>query len=230
MSEQTLDDTQAADQAARVIGEIAAEPDGPMTVDIDPDRSRETVRTGFSRMRTEWRPGDSAEVMGVVQQAQGVIRRAFPDAYLIMNELWGIVREPVIDTTTGEIITDVFGWPQWKKNPSGAYVEDYTRLTNREKDDYLLRISTMLLEWEQQASARWLEAMLAKARWEEAMATGFIAPTGRVTVEERTQRGRAHAAEDRYMAIFQAAVSRSADQLVRSMERIGQRLKDSLTA
>lgn len=224
------DESQAADQAARVIGEIAAESDEPMTVDIDPDRTRETVRSGFSRMRTDWRPGDSAEVVGVVQQAQGVIHRAFPDAYLIMNELWSIVREPVADEATGEIVTDVFGWPQWKKAPSGAYLEDYTRLTGREKDDFLLRITTMLMEWEQQASTHWLEAMLAKARWEEAMATGFIAPTGRVTVEERTQRGRAHAAEDRYLAIFRAAVSRSADQLVRSMSLLGQRLKDSLTA
>lgn len=231
MSTETLvDDSQAADQAARVIADIAAEPDEPLSIDIDPDRTRETVRAGFSRMRTEWRPGDGVEVAGIVQQAQGVIHRAFPDAYLIMNELWGVVREPVVDRGTGDILTDVFGWPQWEKTPSGAYAEDYTRLTNREKDDFLLRITTMLMEWEQQASTHWLEAMLAKARWEEAMATGFTAPTGRVTVEERTQRGRAHAAEDRYLAIFRAAVSRSADQLVRSMERLGQRLKDSLTA
>lgn len=62
------------------------------------------------------------------------------------------------------------------------------------------------------------------------MGVGFISPTGRVTVEERTQRGRVYAAEDRYHAIFRSAVNRSAEALVRSMELIGQRLKDSLTA
>lgn len=229
MSTDIMDDSQAADQAARVIGEIAAEPDEPVAVDIDPDRTRETARPGFSRMRTTWRPGDDAEVMGIAQEADGIIHRAFPDVYLIMNELWGIVREPVTDMV-GDIVTDVFGWPQWKKAPSGAFIEDYTRLTGREKDDFLLRITTMLMEWEQQASKQHLWAMLAKARWEEAMATGFVAPTGRITVEERTQRGRVHAAEDRYHAIFRSAVSRSADQLVRSMVLLGQRLKDSLTA
>jgi hypothetical protein len=227
---ETYDTTKAAEQANRVVGEVAREADGPLAVDIDPDRTRETATAGFSRMRTEWRPGEGAEVAGIVQQAQGIIHRAFPDAYLVMNELWGLVREPVVNEATGEIVTDLFGWPQWKKWESGAYIEDYTKLSNREKDDFLLRITTHLLEWEQKASSLWLESMLAKGRWEESMASGFVAPTGRATVEERTQRGRAYAAEDRYHAIFRAAVSRSADSLIRSLERIGQRLKDSLTA
>jgi hypothetical protein len=226
----TVDSAHAVEQADRVVGELAREADEPLAVDIDPDRTRETATTGFSRMRTEWRPGEAAEVAGIVQQAQGIIRRTFPDAYLIMNELWDLVREPVVDRDSGQIVTDVFGWPEWVKLPSGAYKEDYTRLTGREKDDFLLRITTGLLEWEQKASTAWLEAMLAKGRWEESMASGFIAPSGKVTVEERTQRGRAHAAEERYHAIFRAAVSRSAEQLVRSLERLGQRLKDSLTA
>lgn len=231
MSTETLDDAQAVDQAHRVIGEIAREADEPLAVDIDPDRTRETSTTGFARMRTDWRPGEGAEILGIVQQAQGIIHRTFPDAYLIMNELWELVREPVVNQQTGEIVTDIFGWPQWEKLPSGAYAEDYTRLTAREKEDFLLRITTGLLEWEQKASSVWLEAMLAKGRWEEAMATGFTAPMqGRTTVEDRTQRGRVYAAEDRYHAIFRAAVSRSAEQLVRSLERLGQRLKDSLTA
>jgi len=225
-----IDNTRASEQAGRIIGEIAREADEPLSPDIDPDRTRETARTGFSRMRTDWRSGEGAEIAGITQQAQGLIHRAFPDAYLIMNELWMLVREPVVNETTGEVVTDLFGWPQWKKWPSGAYIEDYTKLTNSEKDDFLLRITTHLLEWEQKSSTLWLEAMLAKGRWEEAMASGFVTPTGRVTVEERTQRGRAYAAEDRYHAIFRAAVSRSAEALVKSLERIGQRLKDSLTA
>ncbi|QDN94898.1 hypothetical protein FNV58_00795 (plasmid) [Streptomyces sp. RLB1-9] len=225
-----IDNDQAARQATRVVGELAREADQPLSVDIDPDRTRETATAGFSRMRTEWRPGEAAEVAGVMQQAQGIIHRAFPGVYLIMNELWMTVREPVVDEASGEIQTDIFGWPLWKKLPSGAYIEDYSRLTDREKDDFLLRITTGLLEWHQQAANLWGESMLAKGRWEEAMGVGFISPTGRVTVEERTQRGRVYAAEDRYHAIFRSAVNRSAEALVRSMELIGQRLKDSLTA
>ncbi|MFF7198226.1 hypothetical protein ACFZAM_31520 [Streptomyces sp. NPDC008079] len=230
MSDQTLDSVQAVTQAARAVSELAAEADEPVAVDIDPDRTRETAQTGFSRMRTDWRPGDAPEVLGIVQAARGVIHREFPNIYLILNELWGIARDPVFVPGTGEIVTDVFGWPEWVKLPSGAYKEDYSRLTAREKDDFLLRITTGLLEWHQTATEKWLEAMLAKVIWEEVMAEGFIAPTGRLTVEERTQRGRSHAAQDRYRAVFRAALSRSAEQLVRSMELIGQRLKDSLTA
>jgi hypothetical protein len=227
MSDATvLDQGQAADQAARVVAEIAAEADVPAEPDIDPDRSREFKFTGFSRMRTDWGPDDAPLVTGVLAAADGAMRRLFPDVYQLMNELWAAVREPVVDPT-GEIRTDPFGWPLWQKSPSGAYIEDYSRLTSQEREDFLLRIATGLIEWGQRSTQTWLEAMLAKVRWEEAMADGFIAPTGRITVEERTQRGRAAATEHRYHAVFRSALSRSADQLVRDIQGLGQRIKDA---
>lgn len=227
---QYVSDAQAAQQANRVVGEISREADEPLAPNIDPDRAR-VNSPNFSRMRREWRTGDEAEIAGIVAQADGVIHREFPGIFLILNDIWAIAREPVVNESTGEITTDSFGWPVWKRLPSGAYVEDYSKLTGREKDDFLLRITMGLLEWRRQADlAHRLPSMLAKGRWEEAMATGFIAPTGRMTVEERTQRGRQYSAQDRYWAIYLAEVSRAADHLVSGMELLGQRLKDSLTA
>lgn len=230
MSTETLDSTQAADQAGRIVGELAKEADGPLEVEMAPDRTRELGPLKLSRMRTDYRPGDEAEVMGVINLADGIIHRTFPDAFLLLNDLYSLVRKPVVDESTGEISTDVYGWPEWQRLPSGAYDEDYSRLTNREKEDLLLRITTLLVEWGQQYARLRGTAQLMRVRWEEAMATGFIAPTGRATVEERTQRGRAFAVEDRYRAVFRSAVQQQAEQLIRSLELLGQRLKDSLTA
>lgn len=231
MTTEVLDSNQAADQAARIIGELAREADAPMEVDIDPDRTREFTQTGVvSRMRrTEWRPGDAAEIAGVEAEADGIIHREFPNVFLIMNEIWLLVRKPVLDQD-GEMVRDLYGWPEWQKLPSGAYIEDYTRLTNSEKDNFLLRITMNLLEWEQKAARLRGGSQYARVRWEEAMSEGFIAPTGRLTVEERTQRGRAHAIDDRYFGVFRSSLSYTADALIKSVERIGQRLKDSLTA
>lgn len=226
MTDTTLTHDQAADQAARVVAEIAAEPDAPVVPDIDPDRTRETKFVGFSRMRTDWNSEDAPVVRAVLSTTEGAMRRLFPDVYLLMNELWGLVREPVADAN-GEILRDVYGWPLWEKTPSGAYVEDYSRLTVQERDGFMLRIATGSVEWGQRASMAWLEAMLAKGRWEEAMAEGFVAPVGRITVEERTQRGRAAATDHRYHAIFRSALSRAADQLYKDVIGLGQRLKDS---
>jgi hypothetical protein len=225
-----IDDTRLAEQAKRVIDEVSREADQLLAPDIAPDRAR--VNTpNFSRMRREWRPGDEAEIAGIVAEANGVIHREFPGIFLILNDIWAIAREPIVNLKTGEIATDAFGWPLWKRLPSGAYAEDYSKLTGREKDDFLLRITMGLLEWRRQADlAHRLPSMLAKGRWEEAMATGFVTPTGRMTVEERTQRGRQYSAQDRYWAIYLAEVSRAADHLVSGMELLGQRLKDSLTA
>jgi hypothetical protein len=225
---ETLTSAQAADQAARIVGEIAREPDMPLEVETDPERSRETRTPGFSRMRTEWTPEDAGEVAGVKDMAEGVIQRLFPSAFLLLNELWAEVRQPVADPTTGELKTDRFGWPVWQTLPSGAPIEDYTRLTVAARERFLLGIATMGVEWAQVSNQAWLEAMLAKVRWEEAMAEGFTAPTGKLTVEERTQRGRAASTEHRYHAVVRAAISRAAADLVAQMNVLGQRIKDSM--
>lgn len=225
---------QAVEQSRRVVGELARESDEPLTPDIDPDRARGFTRTNYSRtarMRHDWLEEDGTVVQGLAEMADGIIHREFPGIFLILSEIWGIAREPVVNEITGEIETDMYGWPLWKKLPSGAYIEDYSKLTDREKEGFMLSITMNLLEWRLRVD-NWkrMPAMLARARWEEAMAEGFVAPTGRVTVEERTQRGRLYSADHRYFGIFQAEVSRAAEHLVDGMELLGQRLKDSLAA
>ncbi|MFD7835550.1 hypothetical protein [Streptomyces sp. NPDC059761] len=225
-----LDQNKAALQAQRVVEEISQEADAPLDVDIDPDRTRALTSSGLSRMRRAPLDEDDVEIQGIIAEAEGVIRRAFPGVFLLMNELWMVVRTPQTHERTGEIQLDMFGWPLWTKLPSGAYAEDYSRLTNREKDDFLLRITTLLAEWGQEAENLRGWAQFRKVRWEDAMADGFIGPTGRITVEERTHRGRAAASEERYRAVYSHLLSRKAERLVRDMELLGQRLKDSLTA
>lgn len=229
---QFLSDTQAVKQANRVINGLAKEADEPLSPDIDPDRARDFTRPNYSRtarMRHDWLEEDGTSVRGLAELADGIIHREFPGVFLILNDIWAIAREPVVNESTGEIETDIFGWPVWKRLPSGAYIEDYSKLIDREKEGFMLSITMGLLEWRLKVD-NWkrMPAMLARARWEEAMAEGFVAPTGRVTVEERTQRGRLHSADHRYFGIFQAELSRAAEHLVDGMELLGQRLKDSL--
>ncbi len=223
-----LDPQQASATVLRIVADASKEADDLGALPTDPDRSPAFLRPGLSRMRTEWQPGDAPQVTAVIRTAEGRIRQLFPDAYQLMNEIWTHVRRPVADAATGEFAKDEYGWPVWERAASGAPIEDFSRLTLRQRDDYLFRITTSLFEWEQRCSTLWLEAMLAKGVWEEAMATGFVAPSGRVTVEERLQRGRINAVQDRYHAIFRTHLSRSAEALVRSMTLLGQRLKDSM--
>lgn len=116
MTTEALDPRQAADQAARVVAEISVEPDAPLTVETDPDRTRD-LKFGLSRMRTDWTPEDAPLVQGVLAVAEGAIRRLFPDAFLLMNELWALVREPEHDPETGAVRVDVYGWPTGRRPP-----------------------------------------------------------------------------------------------------------------
>lgn len=198
-------------------------------VDLHEDRTRENRTPGFSRMRTEWEGSDAqtvAEVTGIVNNR---IVQNFASAYAIMNELYEIVREPVHDEY-GTILKDAYGFTIWRQTPSGSYVEDYSRLGHKERENLLFEITTNIFAWEQAAANAWGEAMFAKAMFEERFALQFQdTPGGRPTVDDRTQYARSEAREERYFAIFQSLYSRRADAIVRSMQLLGQRLKDVIS-
>lgn len=223
-------DEQTERQAEHVVHQASAEAETPTEVEVHEDRTRETRTPGFSRMRTEWSGQDAAQVRSLRAIVEGRILALFPDAFVLMNDLYEIVREPVRDPDTGFPLTDAHGFTVWARTESGAFVEDYSRLGIREREDFLFRITTNIFEWRQVAADMWGDAMFAKAQWEEAMSAGFTAPTGRLTVDDRTHRGRMNSTDERYFAIFQSLLSRRADAVVDSLTLLGQRLKDSLTS
>lgn len=198
------------------------------TVDLDVERQRLFEQMGFSRMRLAWRGDDKPVVARAMAAVEGRIEANFDDAFRIMFDLYDIVRTNVVDDN-GVIQTSATGLPLWLKLPSGAYDEDWTRLTSRQKEDFLFRITTRLFFWEQSAGDAWAEAMLAKAVWTERFAVEYDKPMSG-TIDDRTAVGNHHSADERYFAIFLSAYSRKADSIVKSMDRLALRLKDTLGA
>jgi hypothetical protein len=215
-------------QVARATAEEIAAQDETMEVDTHPDRTREFRTPGFSRMRLNWSGDDGAVINGVVETVDRQLMKMFPVAYEVRLELFDVVREAVVDLTTGEVALDHLKLPVWKTTSSGTYVEDWGRLTDRLRENSLHKITVYLVEWEEIQANLWGEAMFAKAAWEERFAAGFLkAPGAKPTVDASTNYGRAASMEERYFAIYRTLLSRRADALVRSMERLGQRLKDT---
>lgn len=220
-----------ADERTReeVIKDESKEADNLMTVQMHDDKTRQFRRVGLSRMKREWNADEAIELTGIHNYVDDLMLKYFGDAYLIINEIYEIVRKPVANQETGEILKDRHGFPLWERTESGAYVEDYSRMTTRDMHDYLFKITTRLFEWKQRQADLWGEAMLAKAVWEESFSIAYDESKNR-TVEDKTQKARLGSREDRYFGILQAMVSRKADSLVSSLELLSQRLKDiSLT-
>lgn len=214
--------------AEEVTQEESEKLDRPLEVEVLPEERKKQFRTpGFSRLRTTWNSEDKRIVERAQTAVEGRIQDNFQDAYQLMFEVYDLVRTPEVDEETGEISTDQWGLTIWKKNPSGSYEEDWTRLTHKQKENILFAITTRIFEWEQRAADAWGEAMFAKAKWEERFATEFDAPVSG-TVEDRRSRGNIQAADDKYFAIFVNLYSRKADAIVRSLNLLGQRLKDSM--
>lgn len=217
--------------AQEVAEEQATDPrtdlDTPASTDLDTERSRLYEQLGFSRMRLDWRGDDKPVVQRAIAAVEGRILANFEDAFAIMSDLFDIVRDPLVDAN-GVIQTDQFGLKIWKRLPSGAFDEDWTRMTVRQKEDFLYRITTQLFNWEQAAADAWGEAMFAKAQWQEKFAVEYDAPhTG--TIDDRTAYGNSRSADERYFAIFLSIYSRRADAICRSMERLALRMKDTLS-
>lgn len=215
------------EQAAR---EESEDHDALMEVDLADDRSREFTSLGQSRMRTSWLPGDEDDLTVVHRLVDEILLEQFGDAYLIMNDLYEIVREP--KTGPGGVIeTDRYGFTKWERSESGSYIEDYSKLGSKEIKDFLFKITTRLFDWEQKSATLWGDAMYAKALWEGRFSRGYLDSRTTVgkTVEDRTQAGRDVAMADRFFGIFQSVLSRRADALVRSMTLLSQRMKDVLS-
>lgn len=192
-----------------------------------PDEREEWFRApGLQRMKTDW----SRDERNHMDRVHGAIERKafemFSDAWAVMNDIWDVVREPEVNEVTGEVIKDQFGFVQWKRHPAtNAYYEDWSRLTYRQREDFLFKITTNLFDWEQRAVALWTEAMFAKAMFTERFAIEYDAPMSG-TIDDRNAVGNKKAAEDRYFALMQTAVSRRADAIIRTMTNLQLRLKD----
>lgn len=212
-----------------VVGEeLAKEVDVPMEERLlDIERTKAFTGTGFSRMSTEW-SGDNREMMRHINSViEGAILSKFEAAFLLMDEIYTIVRAPAANAD-GEPLTDQFGFTIWAKSATGAYLEDWSRLGYTQREHLIYKITTSLFSWSQQAAELWTESMFAKGIWIEEFALAFDHPIAG-TIEDRTAVGNLHSAEARYFAVFTSALSRRADALVRSVELLGQRLKDTST-
>jgi len=214
-------------QVDRVLGEMTRSGQDESTeVDIHPDRTRESRTPGFSRMRTDWNSPEAAHVRSLNNLITRRLMTRFADAYELMNDIWLVVRTPVVDDN-GEISTDEYGQPLWVRTEAGNYVEDWDKLGLRQREHFLFSIVTRLYEWQQTAGEAWAESMFAKAMWEERFAEGFGLSEGR-TVDDRTHSGTRHSQQERYFAIFQASYSRRADALMNSLKGIELRLSQSV--
>lgn len=214
------------DPVDKVLREERKEADKPAEVDLHQDRTHEIKAKAFARMRTDWNGDDAVVVASVIGIADNTILKKFAPAYAVMNELYEIVRDPVTDEI-GTVLTDAHGFSFWKRNASDGFIEDYSRLTVKMRENLIFQITTNIMAWKQDAADMWGEAMLSKAQFEEAFADQFTsAPGARPTVDDRTQYARKNASDERYFAIYKSLVSRKADALVDSLELLGQRLKD----
>lgn len=190
------------------------------------EESRRWRTPGFQRMRYTFRDEDQMVVTRSQAEARRVMVLLFADAYAVMHRIYEIVRDPVLGENN-EPLKDAHGFVIWQRQHDGWYVEDFSRLSRRQREDFLGSIVTALFNWEQQAAMIWSEAMYAKALFEERFAIAYDAPLSG-TVDDRRAAGNKDAAEERYFAIYMSTLSKMADGLVRSMDRLQTRLKDIL--
>lgn len=215
--------------AEKALSDEVKESEEPTVEDPHDDRTREVTHLSFARMRTDWHGPDAAVMHKIRVQVDNRILINFGDAYKILNDIYEVVRDPVRDGESGEIVRDDQGFPVWRRSDSGRFVEDYSKLGIKQREEFLFQITARLVDWEQQAADAWGEAMFAKGVWEEQFVEAFFEEsTGRKTDESMTQRGRLGSRDERYFALFLSYYSRRADALMKSMSLLAQRLKDAL--
>lgn len=220
-----------ARRTERAMEETLEGAEEPVEVDLHLDRTRTFSSMSFSRMRTNWTSEDQDVIDAARAQASREVMMEFGDAYRLLASLYEIVREKKL-TPAGIPEKDEYGFPVWQKDATGMHIEDWSRLTERGKEDFLFGITTRLVLWEQTVAEWWGEAMFAKAIWEDRFASSFrdteTMEARRPTVDDRTQHAQYNARDQRYFAIYMSMRSKQAESLVRSLERLAQRIKDTI--
>jgi hypothetical protein len=218
----------AAEEKTAEASEAIVEPVEP---EISTDRIERFRTPGFTRMRTSWRSDDQLVLARGRAAIEERVRHSFADAFALMYEVYSEVREVEHDDS-GEPVIDIDGLPEWKRTSTGGYVEDWDRLTSRQREHFIYMITTRLFAWEQIQADMWYEAMMAKGQFEERHGLAYDETEvdgKRDRIEDRAAHASSDAAEERYFAIYLSALSRRADAVVRSMDRLCQRLKDTMS-
>jgi hypothetical protein len=195
----------------------------PMEIETAPDRARTFKGTGLARIRRDWPQAERQALAELEALAAGMIRDRFAVAFAVLERVNRHVQVPLSDPETGEVRCYEDGSPMWEKDELGVPVQDWGRLSDRDRRNLLGVMFTRMYEWELAAASIWADSMFAKAEWEERFSRGFrVMPgheaAGRPTIEDRTQYGVSYAIEERYFAVFRASLSKRADAVVWSMK------------
>lgn len=216
--------SQEGRQIRRVLAQADAsldnEDEGPLEASIRGDRATRLTQPNWSRMRRTWNADDRYVIDEIMEASDRIIRDEFRVAFALMDKIFQAARFAKGDKETGLKFTAPGGGPVWETDEDGLPVEDWTRVSDTDRDNWLWVITTHLFEWEQKQQKMWGTSMYAKGKWEEVFAGAFQSGNGGPTVDDKTQYGQSHAMESRYFGIFQAMLSRRSDALVKSMTRI----------
>jgi hypothetical protein len=206
---------------ARTVGE-----EDSSIPEIPEDDEKKFRVPGFQRMRIDWRGEDRPVIDRARSAAEAMLWQDFKDAYLLLRDLYDIVRNPIADEN-GEIVTDQYGQHIYERNEEGRFIENWHRLTDRHREHFMYSFTTRMVAWEQIAQDATGEALFAKAAWEEKFSLGYQ-DARQGTIEGRTAVGKLDARTERYFAIFKTYYARKADAFVRSLKAISFLMKDQM--
>jgi hypothetical protein len=182
---------------------------------------------GFQRMKMDLQGSERDVLNSMMINMEKLIREEFAEEFAIMNDLHWIVRDQVV--VDDEPQYDDWGFPVYERNPDGSYVEDWGRLTQKQTKHFIFRIINSTFAGEQKSADAWGRALLAKTRYEEAFSVQFDNhPDNKATVESRKAHAESRAIDYKYYAVLQTWYSRKAEGIIKRLDALHQRLKDSL--
>jgi hypothetical protein len=220
--------TTAQENTAEVALGVLEPAGGPHDKTADMERTVIRFRSpGFAGLSLNWTRENNSVLARARGLAQQWLDQNYGDVIRMVNEIYDTVREKVTDPATGEVVLDAHGFAVWRTNKYGRPIEDWSKLTKAKRDDYLFSIVTNLYTWRQRAADAWLEAMAAKAQWDEAY-SGHFESLVSGTIEDREARGKIESQEERMFAILLEYRRRLAEALIKDMDQLARILAETL--
>lgn len=216
----------ASDVAARIQRETADAVNLDSEVDERGPMIAEQKRTVFSKIDFRWRTADQQILSQIRSAATEAFWAHFEDAVTVVDRFYTSVRVPDTYVVGNHemVKTDERRRIVFRKDSTGQYAEDWSRLTGQDIEACLLDLSRLKLIMSQQLTELLSEAVFAKHIYDDAYQEGY-ASLIEGTQGDRNARASRESRVDKYHAFFRYYLYAQAEAFMRELGDLMRRLE-----
>lgn len=159
------------------------------------------------RLSIEWEEEDRDAIDFIKKKIDEGIRREYAQVFAEEEHILQKVRIP---NPPGSV-------PGWQRNPDGSYMEDWSRLTVKDMEEFIQAGSSEVFFSAQKSVNNYAEAVFAKFTYDDAYDQAYSSQLSG-TIGDKTARAKRRTQKERWLALFKSLYYKRSQEVVSNLE------------